>query len=131
VPKKAYLFFALLWTAVIVVLCLISFNDLPSVKVQNADKYVHATFYFIFTMLWYLFLRNEDRTQSNLKTLVKVLAMAFVFGGAIEISQGLFTETRSADIMDEAANFSGALLAAILLFCYRKWIKKAGNNKIA
>ena len=52
VLKKGWLSLAIAWTAIIAFLCLVSFNDLPTIKVKSADKYVHVTFHFVFVLLW-------------------------------------------------------------------------------
>ncbi|NUY81602.1 VanZ family protein [Flavobacterium sp. MAH-1] len=126
--KKLWLIAASGWTLSIAVLCLVSFTDLPTVSVSDIDKYVHATFHFIFTLLWYLYLRTEDRSVGNAQILFKIVAFSLVFGIAIELAQSLFTKTRQADIKDVAANLTGALLAAVCLFVYRKWINKHSNS---
>lgn len=123
--KKFWLALASLWTVFIIVLCLVSFNDLPTVSVSNFDKFVHAAFYFTFTVLWYLYLRIDDRKVSNAQLLFKIVAVAVVFGILIEFAQGALTKTRQADAKDALANFTGALLAAFWLFAYRRWIRVA------
>lgn len=125
--KKLWLIAASGWTLSIVVLCLVSFTDLPTVSVSDIDKYVHATFHFIFTLLWYLYLRTEDRSADNAQILFKIVAFSLIFGIAIELAQGFFTKTRQADIKDVVANFTGAVLAAVSLFAYRKWINRHSN----
>lgn len=125
--KKLWLIAASGWTLAITVLCLVSFTDLPTVSVSGIDKYVHAAFHFIFTLLWYLYLRTEDRSVGNAQILFKIVAFSLVFGIVIELAQGLFTKTRQADIKDVGANFAGALLAAVCLFAYRKWASKHSN----
>ncbi|NMH27103.1 VanZ family protein [Flavobacterium silvaticum] len=118
VPKKIWLVAAWTWTIFVLVLCLISFNDLPNVTVSNVDKYVHLTFHFIFTILWFKVFDSENTTAFWPK-LVKVMLLSLFFGIFIEIAQGLFTKTRQADVMDVLANFSGCLIAVMTLFGIR------------
>jgi len=123
--KKIYGLLAAIWTLFILIMCLISFNELPSVGVSSADKYVHATFHFVFTILWFLAL---DKSGYSRKILTRVFLGSVVLGIAIEIMQGLFTKTRQADIYDVFANIAGALMAVLLLYYSAHVVKtKAGN----
>lgn len=128
VPKKAWLIAALAWTVLVTVLCLVSFSDLPHVNVGGVDKYVHAAFHFVFSVLWYKYLRSEGRAWGNTGILFRVLALSLLFGVLIEIAQALLTDTRNADIADVGANFTGAITALFLLYCYRRLAKRAALN---
>lgn len=128
VPKKAWFIAALAWTVFVTVLCLVSFSDLPHVNVGGVDKYIHAAFHFVFSMLWYMYLRGEDRAWGNTGTLFRVLALSLFFGILVEIAQAFFTDTRNADITDVGANFIGAITAIFLLYCYRKLTKRGVLN---
>ena len=121
--KKFWLFAAALWTIFIVVLCLVSFNELPAVGVGNFDKYVHAAFHFTFTIFWYKYLRIEDGKVSNAQLLFRIVSASLILGILLEFAQS-FTKTRSADVADVAANLIGALIAALLTLAYRRWIIK-------
>lgn len=110
------------WTLVIAVLCLVSFKKLPSVKLAEADKYVHAAFHGIFTLLWFAYLRNIAS-----KPLLKVFLGSLLYGGLIEILQGAFTATRKADFQDIAANTFGALVAVMILLFFRQKRKQKQN----
>jgi len=91
---------------------------------EFTDKYVHLTFYFIFTVLWYLALRLKY-IGSGTKLRFTVFLMAVVFGVLIELSQQFFTTDRSADVMDALANSSGSAIAVFALWL----IAKFNNNK--
>lgn len=119
--KYFFLALALGWTLLIAVLCLVSFNKMPSVSLQSADKYVHCIFHFVFTVLWYLHFR---RINNGKWLLLKAFLCSLLYGGLIEIMQGLFTLTRKADLNDVAANSFGATLAVITLFFYSEYVKK-------
>jgi VanZ family protein len=82
---------------------------------KNTDKLGHMVFHFGITTLWYLYFKYK--LVSAKKALIQAFLFSFVYGILIEITQGLFTTTRSADILDVAANTTGALLVvtAILL----------------
>ena len=114
-PKKLWLVLAVLWTLFIAVLCLVSFNKLPTVKLTEADKYVHATFHLVFALLWFGYFQNAIS-----RPLLKVFLGSLIYGILIEIMQSLFTQTRQADIKDVAANAFGALLAVAVILIYQK-----------
>ncbi|MDI1316186.1 VanZ family protein [Flavobacterium sp.] len=121
--KNILLVLAIGWTVAVTFLCLISFNTLPSIGVSGADKYVHATFHFVFTMLWGTYFWK----QQNELQLPKIAAVVFIsisFGILIEILQETLTTTRQADLLDVAANIIGALIA-LLVFIYIDKLKKA------
>ena len=122
-PKKLWLFAAIGWTLLVFLLCLVSFNNLPSVKIKSADKYVHFTFHFIFTFLWFLYLKVD--AKSTFQTITRIVFISVFFGVLIEIAQQFFTRSRSADIFDVFANFVGALSAAVVvcIFFNRRKLK--------
>ncbi len=118
--KKINLLLAVFWTLFIAVLCLISFKKLPSVKIAGADKCVHFTFHFVFTLLWATYFKSSNYAKSSLKAIMG----SVVYGILIEIAQEVFTTTRKADIFDVAANTSGALTAIVLLYIINLYIHK-------
>ncbi len=119
--KKATFSLAVGWTLLIAVLCLVKFTDLPSIGVSGADKYVHFTLHFVFTMLWgyYLWLKLNEIALTKI---IFVVTSSLCYGILIEILQETLTKTRRADIFDVVANFSGALVA-LLLFILIKRLK--------
>jgi len=121
--KNLYLSVAILWTLGIAIACLVSFNDLPGIKIiGGTDKYVHFILHFGFTGLWFLHFRKESGNRR--KTLIKVVACSFLYGIAIEIAQESFTTTRHADIFDVIANTSGAIAAMLMINTYNAYFKK-------
>lgn len=118
VLKNTTLSLAIGWTFLILVLCLVKFNDLPSIKVSGADKYVHFTFHFTFTLLWGFY--NRLRLgQWVLKSTLIIVCLSIGYGILIEILQETFTQTRKADIMDVAANAAGAITAFLVLLLWK------------
>lgn len=114
--RKFYFWAASLWTAGIAVSCLISMRNFEEADiVEGTDKYVHSTFYFVLTLLWYLYLLKKMQVPKH-KLRLYVLLGAFSFGLLIEFCQGVFTRDRSADIQDVIANTSGSLLAVLVLW---------------
>ncbi|MGL2965714.1 VanZ family protein [Flavobacterium sp. XGLA_31] len=118
--KKTLKALAIGWTAVIAVLCLVKFGKLPTIPLSGADKYVHFTFHFIFTLLWghVLWLGQNSR---SLKIIAKVVAVSLVYGILIEFLQETCTLTRHADILDVLANLSGAVMAFLVFVFLKKY----------
>lgn len=118
--KKVFFWIALSWTSIIAFLCLIPANDIPSVSIPNLDKGIHATFHFVFTLLWFLFFKKQMSRSNSLKPLIIAFVLSIFYGIGIEIMQGLFTKTRQADVMDVLANVTGATLAVIVILLFDK-----------
>jgi len=110
---KTYFLLAVLWTCFVTVLSLVTISsDVgSSINVEYKDKYVHFAFYFVFVILWYLFAQKKEFTK---KTKLIVLFSAIGYGILMEICQGLFTTTRTADILDVVANSIGAIAGLIV-----------------
>lgn len=111
--KLFFLLAALFWTGVILFFCLVKSSNLPTISVLYLDKAVHVFFHFVFTILWFLFFKKKLDTSNMFRPLVISFLFSFFFGIAIELMQHFFTVTRSADLMDELANLSGATLAVV------------------
>lgn len=128
VLKNIYLSAAIIWTCFIIFLCLASISNLPSVKVSNADKYVHFTFHFLFVILWFLYL-NYKKSKNRFRLSIKLCLVSLLFGISIEFAQQTFTITRKADIFDVFANTTGTLFAVIILFMYHFIANKKQGNQ--
>ncbi|SHL36845.1 VanZ like family protein [Flavobacterium flevense] len=113
--KKICLGIALLWTGIILYMCLVRMSELPAITIPYVDKFVHAFFYFVFSALWFYALRFYFKKQSQAKLLKIVFLMAFLFGIAIELFQNYLTTYRSGDPLDVFANTSGSLLAVLTI----------------
>lgn len=121
--KNILLGLAIGWTVSVIILCLISFSTLPSIGVSDADKYVHATFHFVFTMLWGMYFWKQQN-KLRIPRIITVVFISLSFGILIEFLQETWTTTRQGDILDVAANLTGALLA-LFVFVFIKRIGKA------
>lgn len=118
--KTFFLFSALFWTAVILFFCLVKSSDLPAVEILYLDKVVHAFFHFVFTTLWFLFFKNKLNNSSIFRPLAIAFVFSFFLGIAVELMQQFFTDTRSADIVDELANLCGATLSVVVVILLNK-----------
>ena len=119
-PKQLYFWVALLWTGIVAYLCLIKSSSVPVVQIANLDKIVHAFFHFVFTLLWFLFFKNQFLGMSIFKKAIIPLLLSIFFGLLIEFFQNIFTVTRMAEIYDVFANILGAIFAVILILLYNK-----------
>lgn len=113
--KKICLGAALAWTGNIIYLCLIKASELPQITIPYIDKYVHAVFHFVFSLLWFYAFRFSFKTVHRVKLLSIVFVMSLVFGIAIELFQTYLTVTRNGDAVDVLANSTGALLAILVI----------------
>jgi VanZ family protein len=115
VRKRLLLYSALFWTGVILFLSLENARNMPQIDILYLDKVIHSAFHFVFTILWFLYLKKKFNSSNNFKLLFFTLIGSFILGIAIELMQQYFTTTRNADVFDILANLFGAFLAAILI----------------
>ncbi len=121
--KQLFFGMALFWAWIIAFFCLIKSSTIPAVSIPNLDKVVHAFFHFVLTLLWFLFFQKQMKAKSVFKPLYSAVLFSFFYGIGIEIMQGLFTDTRSADVLDVLANITGAILASVAILVLKKIIK--------
>jgi VanZ family protein len=119
VLKNAIFSLAISWTILIAVLCLVKFSNLPSFGVSGADKYVHFTLHFVFTLLWgfYFWLKLDEII---IPKIARVVLLSLCYGIVIEILQEIATNTRHADIFDVLANSAGATTALLFFVLIKK-----------
>ncbi len=111
---------ALLWTGVVLFLCLVQSDKIPAVNIENLDKIVHAFFHFVFTALWILFFKTQIKDPDSYKPYIISFLFSVLFGVTIEILQGQYTTTRKEDALDVIANMVGASLAVFSVILYFK-----------
>ena len=88
----------------------------PSLHISNVDKVLHTLAYFILGCVCL-------PAFAKVKPLFVWLGLCGL-GICIEIAQGLMSTGRSADILDEVANASGAFLAVFAWFVVSKIAQK-------
>jgi len=98
-----------------------SLDSIDVVELPNKDKLVHFSFYFIFSLLWYPYVRKE--MTAGFQARLRVFIMAVAYGVLIEICQAIFTKGRSGDVMDALANSAGSAAAILSIWIFKK-IKK-------
>ncbi len=85
---------------------------------KNTDKLGHMVFHIGITSFWYLYFKHKFVNVK--KALIQAFLFSFIYGILIEIAQGLFTTTRSADILDVVANTTGAFLVVCIVMFFKK-----------
>lgn len=100
---KLYFILAVIWSFVILQLCLSESSELPKIQILYKDKIVHFIFYLVFVFLWF----KTNLFNTKLK-LFLLFFLAVSFGIAIEYGQKYLTTTRSFDWFDMLANSFGA-----------------------
>ena len=96
-------------------------KDIPKINMQNIDKVIHTILHFVFTTLWFLFLKKKLNSPNSFKPLLLAFVFSFFFGIVIELLQQFFTTTRKADVFDIVANLLGATLAVITIIFLNKY----------
>lgn len=112
---------ALFWSIAILYFCLEDANSLPMVDITHIDKVIHAFIHFVFTVLWFFYLKKNISSSYIIKPLINSFVSSFFFGILVEFLQGYFTATRTADVYDILANIVGATLAVIAIFMLNKY----------
>lgn len=101
---------ALLWALLIFILCAIPGKDLPRgswMDMIGIDKFVHAFLFFIQVIL----LMRGFAAQSRYVAPV----LCILYGGMLEVMQGVFYTDRTADLYDFLANSFG-VAAGVIFF---------------
>jgi VanZ family protein len=104
------------WGLLILVLSALPGDDLDKVKlidIPYLDKFLHGTFYFIFTILLIYDLKEKIHLRKY-KAFFISLVIAVTYGLIMEITQNYIFQSRSAELLDMLANFGGSVLAVLL-----------------
>ncbi len=109
--KKRSLVLVLTYALLLTVTSFMNLKDVPSTGISYEDKVFHAIAYFIFAVLVSNVLWSKQIKRAILLSVIIVTT----YGIIIEVLQFVLTSYRSFDLYDALANFSGALLASILL----------------
>ena len=107
----------MLTTLLIPVLSLINPGRLPDTTafhLWGMDKIAHMLMYALLTTAWAYAIPAGMRVKIRIMTSI-TLSAAF-FGLLMEFCQFLFTEARSMDLLDAAANLAGSAVAAMAIY---------------
>ena len=87
-----YNILSILWSLLILVLCLLPGKDLPTVDIINFDKLAHFSIYLLLAVMMYYGWKKQDSFIAlHHKTAIKILIITSAYGFAVEIMQELFT----------------------------------------
>lgn len=97
-------------------------NDVPELpRIPYLDKMAHFTFYFVFTILFFLTLKFENKSvKKTINIYIISFVIAFLLGFSIEILQKLITNTRSGDFYDVLFNTFGIVVALLFIAVINK-----------
>lgn len=113
VNRKRYWAFlpAVLFTAAVAYLSLTESAQAPSVALN--DKFLHAAFYTVLAIAWFLPIVKHSPFAFRLSTYVVLGVTAY--GAFLELLQHFCTLTRSGEWLDLLADFIGALIGVIII----------------
>jgi len=94
---------------------------LPSLNINNADKFIHVIAYLILGAV-------TLPALPRVRPVLVVLGVAG-FGAGIEVLQGMINTGRSADIYDAFANALGAVLAVIIWVLLTRYLRKPNEMR--
>ncbi|SHI89305.1 hypothetical protein SAMN04488096_105276 [Mesonia phycicola] len=127
-PKQT-LFFALSYTAIILLLSLMRLDNMPTPKFDNSDKYMHAIAYFGLTIIWYVYyFSSKSWKLVQIKSLTVICLLIIAFGIFIEVLQDKLTTYRTIDSLDVLANSIGVTVAFFVILMMKKQLKKVKNK---
>ncbi|WP_298148996.1 VanZ family protein [Flavobacterium sp.] len=106
---------ALLWSAIVLYLCLTDISGLPTVGIDDFDKLSHFTFHFIFTALWFFAFAEWKPEKSKGSHLINAALLSFSYGVIIEFLQHYCTVGRQGDWRDVVGNSFGTIA---FILCY-------------
>ncbi|MDR0224007.1 MAG: VanZ family protein [Myroides odoratus] len=125
--RKVFFIAGLLWTCFIVYACLAEASSIPKTSffnIPNKDKVAHFTFYFVFSVIWFLFSNKKNSSKkAKIRTGIVIFTIATFLGGGVELGQYFFTNSRSAEWADFFANSLGSaigILFGLLITTHKK-----------
>ena len=115
--RKLYFALGVLWTGAVLAACLLSSEAIanaPRFDIPYKDKVAHFTFYFVFSIIWFVYSVKSMPNKSRIWLSILIFTIASVMGGIVEMLQYFFSPTRSAEWADELANCLGSLFGVLL-----------------
>ena len=125
---KLLLLVAIVYTIIVLYGSLVAPQDLPKITKGVSDKWLHSLGYFFWFLFWFLFLFFNTKKSSFFSCVWKVVFLGLAFGIIIEVLQGELTSTRTAEILDVAANFVGLIIAAFIALIFKSKLLKLKNG---
>ena len=109
-----------LYTISIAVLSLVHLTEMPEFNTGFDDKIAHFILYSGLCLFWFMSLYVLKAKSS----LLIASLLSIVFGGVIEVLQGVVSIYRTADVYDLLANCLGTLTMALIIFTKKEVIVK-------
>lgn len=122
---RVFFYIAIAYTLALLLLSLINVKSLPNIKIDNIDKIFHTAAHFGLVVVWYLqYFINSSAKRFRISALLLVCLCAVLFGIFIEVLQGAVTSYRSWSLMDLLANFTGAVIACLVIVSFKNKLEK-------
>ncbi|MCB9002501.1 MAG: VanZ family protein [Bacteroidales bacterium] len=104
----------IIWSLVILLLCIMPASDIPKVKIAGIDKVVH---FGLFGVLATLLVSETNRLRTlrdcDKKSIILGLIVPIIYGGLIELIQQQLP-SRSAELFDLVADSAGTIVAVLI-----------------
>lgn len=95
------------------------FDNTIGVAIPYMDKITHFTFYTVFVVLGYFFLKEREKGAfKSQESLFKTIIAAIIYGMLIEALQYVMPFGRAAEFFDILANSVGAIFGGLLIKKY-------------
>ncbi len=104
---------AFIWAGIIVFMSLLPNDKLPEEVFVASDKFIHASIYFILTLLFFLafvFISNSETYNDIRRKYLVSLFISLVLGILVEIAQDKMNIGRTGDWKDVIANLIGTVI---------------------
>jgi len=118
-PKPLFLV-ALVYTILLTIALLFPSQEPSFNSIKNIDKVFHVILTMLLIIVWLLYSYMQIKPKFSWKIVLLVSGLILIYGIIIEVLQGVYTNTRSADILDVIANLVGIVLGIILFYTHLK-----------
>lgn len=117
--SKYSLWLAIIWTAIIFVLCSTPGKYIPTtswLELLSFDKFVHASIFFVLIVLWLI---ASYFSSISVFKISLISALCITYGGLLEIMQSTLFSQRSGDWLDFIANSVGCGIGLLFFNKYK------------
>lgn len=126
---KPILFFALVYTLLILIFSLINLSKIPTPTFSQSDKILHLGAYLGLTLVWYLYYFSRAVWKTvQIKSLLIICLLIIAFGIFIEVLQDKLTSYRTIDSLDVLANSLGVFLGFVIIIATKNTLKKVKSR---
>lgn len=111
-------------------LCVMKPSDLPSVSINNFDKFVHFIMHLGISLLIFFEMTSYFRNATSLKKIILGSWIApVIYGGAIELIQEYLPVNRTGDWIDFYYDVGGATLGLVICLIINNILKRREQKK--